>query len=328
MFDGPTIDDMKVRPSLNEHETVVFITGTTLGDVVRNNVIIAVTTDRIIVRPKRGRNVDQDLSERANLELGLEDIDVLRRTGAVTKSVEVICNETVQELPPIQNDFGELIDAITSQAGLGKTSWGEEGTAKRGTKQFAAGIVGILGLVIGGLFAILGIAGIISIAGILLGIPFLIGGLVISYASVELIKWAFNKEEEWDRSTPIKPDEPKISQVDFGDKFTNRLGYLKATISEGVPVGIWSHLVLLGSLLWLSLFVLLENDSIFGVVLFTAWVLLPLSIYLDTIEVRQNHAWNPKWYLYVLLSLIPIAGSIFGFVWLARKRQKTGSAFR
>ena len=328
MFDGPTIEDMKVRPSLDENETVVFITGTTLGEAVRNNVIIAVTTDRIIARPKRGRNVDEDLSERANLELDLENIDVIRRTGAVTKSVEVVCDETVWQLPPIQNDFDGLIDAITSQAGLGKTSWGEESTAKRGTKQFAAGIVGILGLVIGGIFTILGIAGIVSIVGILLGIAFLIGGLVISYGSVELIKWGFNKEEEWDRSTPIKPDEPELSQADFGDKFTNRLGYLKTTISEGVPVGIWSYFVLLGSFLWLSLFVLLENDSIFGVVLFTAWVLLPLSIYLDAIEVRQNYAWDPRWYLYVLSSLIPIAGSIFGFVWLVRKRQKTGSAIR
>ena len=328
MFDKPSIEDMKVRPDLGQSEKVVFNTGAKVGDVFRDNVVIVVTTDRLLVGEKRGRNIDEDLSEKANIEIQLSDIDVIRRMGAISKHIEIVCEDSVRELPPLQDGSDELIDAIVEQENLGKSEWGEEGKAKRGTKQLVASIAGLGGLLIGALFTFIGFIGIISIIYILLGIPLLLGGVAIMYGSYKLIGWAFNKEEEWDRSVSIRTDSKvdEGTEVQLPQKLVNSIGKLNSGVQDSIPTGIWSYFVVLGSILWFSLFGLLENESLFALVMFTAWVLLPLAIYLDSIEIRQTSDWTPRWWAYVLLSLIPIGGSLFGFVWLARKRQKTGSA--
>lgn len=339
MFEGPSIQDMQIRPDLSENEEVLIAKGTELGDVVRNNVIIAVTTDRVIVRPKRGRNVTDEYANQADFVIQLKDLDIIRRTGALKKTIELVCGDVVYELPPMQNGSDDIIDAIIQQEDFGKTNWGEESTAKRGTKQLIAGIIGIIGVVVGGTFILLGIAAIVSIVGILLGIAFLGGGFVISYGSFELLKWGFNKEEEWDRNeTPSQEASDAVEsdssitegtnefkqQID--ERIVSSFSQWSNSLREAIPKGIWSFFVLIASLLWLSLFGLLENDSAFALVMFTAWVLLPVSIYLDSKVVTESGKWEPRKWAYVVASLIPIAGSIFGLIWLVRKRQKTGSA--
>lgn len=200
MFDDMTVEDMKIRPDLHGEEEVLVITGAKLGNTWRENTIIAITTDRILVRPKRGRNLSEDHAEKGNLEIELKEIDTVRHSGIVTKTIEIISDESVYELPPLQNDSKEIINALVNTAGLKKTEWGEESTGQRTTKGLIGGIVGILGLILGVFFILLGIVGIISIAGILVGIGSLVFGVIIMRGSWELIDWAFNKQEEWVRN--------------------------------------------------------------------------------------------------------------------------------
>lgn len=332
---------MRVRPDLKEAENVIFTTEAKLGDVIRNNAILSVTTNRLLVQPKRGRSVQDEYNEKANIEVRLSDIDVVRRTGAFTKEIEIVCGDNVSKLPPLQDGSNDLIDAIIEQGNLGKTDWGEESRAKRGSKQLVAGIVGILGFLIGGIMVLAGTLLILSIVGIIGGIITLVGGILIAGGSYYLLGWAFGKEEEWNReafgysdsdATDRTVEAEWLSKIQYsvngiGDKFVHILGSFRGTIGEAIPNGIWSYGVLLGCLLWLSLFGLLGNETAFAWVLFTAWVMLPVTIYLDSIEVKQNEDWRPRGWAYALLSLIPIGGFLFGFLWLGRRRQKTGSAF-
>jgi len=341
MFDTPSIEDMKVQPELEQSEKVIANTGVKLGDVLRENVVIVVTTERLLVRPKRGRSIEDEHSESANIEIFLEDIDVVRRTGAITKTIEIVCDEEVFELPPIQNASDDIIDAIVEQERLGKTVWGEESTAKRGTKQVAAGIIGLIGLLTGGIFVLLGIGGIVSIVGILLGIAFLIGGIVVVTGSVKLIKWGFNKEEEWNRkeprndksainNSPEHPSDVEEREVKTTPRIDERivygLGQMGNNVQEMIPPQIWAILILIACLLWVSLFGLLENETAFSVVLFTAWILLPIAIYLDSKAAVGSTEWRPPKWLYIIASLVPLAAPLFGVLWLGRRRKKTGSA--
>lgn len=201
MFDEPDIDDLKVRPELDEDETVERVTTGTLGDVLRDNAVILITDRRLISGEKRGRSVDEEFQDQVGFDIELHEIDTVRRHGIVTKSIEVVAGEVVYELPPIQNTSDEVITALVQHVPLEKTEWGEEGAAVSGTKKLIGGGIGILALITGGIFAILGIAGIISLAGILIGIPFLLGGLLVAYIGWKIVEWAFDKQEEWVRKT-------------------------------------------------------------------------------------------------------------------------------
>ncbi|MCD2201287.1 hypothetical protein LPA44_15545 [Halobacterium sp. KA-4] len=131
MFDDPTIHDLQVKPDLRDGESVLAAKSTKLGDSIRDNAIVIVTTQRIITGAKKGRSVDEEEADKLNLDIDLADIETVRRTGVATKTIEVVTlGDDVYELPPLQNGSGAIVDAITSEAKLGKTSWGEESLAE------------------------------------------------------------------------------------------------------------------------------------------------------------------------------------------------------
>lgn len=329
MFDDPTIQDLQVRPDLRDGESVLAAKGTKLGDSIRDNAIVIVTTHRIITGAKKGRSVDEEHDDKLNLDIELDTVDTLRRTGVVTKTIEIVTNDDeVYELPPLQNGSGEIVDAITSQAGLGKTSWGEEGRAKRGTKKVVGGIVGVLGLVIGGLGVVVGIAGIVSIIGIIWGVIMLLGGAMIVGGSMKLIQWAYSSEDEWDRSEPYNVTDDDTD--DSGDTVGGAGSSATAAVSGvadrfGVPPVVWTAGVLLGAVLWLALFALVNQETLFGVALFAGWIILPISVYLDISSTSEKSGIEFRWWAYCVPSVIPFIAPLAGFTWLARKRQKTGS---
>lgn len=329
MFDDPTIQDLQVKPDLLPDESVIAAKGTTLEGGIRENAIVTVTTHRIITGAKKGRSVDEEHDDKLNLDIELDDVDTLRRTGMATKAIEVVTNDDeVCELPPLQNGSGEIVDAIISQAELGKTSWGEESRAKRGTKKVVGGIVGVLGLVIGGLCVLGGIAGILSILGILWGVILFFGGVMIVGGSMKLIQWAYGSEDEWDRNEPYNAtgDDP----ADSGDVGSGVGSSATAAVSGiadrfGVPPVVWTAGVLLGAVLWLALFALLNQETLFGVALFAGWIILPISVYLDISSTSEKSGIKFRWWAYCVPSVIPFIAPLAGFTWLARKRQKTGS---
>jgi len=100
------------------------------------------------------------------------------------------------------------------------------------------------------------------------------------------------------------------------------------SIKSGIPNEMWPLGVVFGSLLWLSIWFLLNHESAFGVVLFGAWVILPISIYYDSRNVKQENEWSPRWWAYTSVSVLPIIAPIFGLVWMLRRKQKTGSWLR
>jgi len=329
MFDDPTIHDLQVKPDLHDGESVLAVKSTKLGDSIRDNAIVIVTTQRIITGAKKGRSVDEEEADKLNLDIELADIETVRRTGVATKTIEVVTlGDDVYELPPLQNGSGAIVDATTSEAKLGKTSWGEESLAEQGTKQVVGGVVGILGLVIGGLCVVGGIAGILSIIGIIWGAIMLAFGVMVVGGSVRLIQWAFGTEDEWDRSEPYKvPEDDTGESEDANGGFGARAAGAVSGVADrfGVPPVVWTAGVLLGAVLWLALFALLNQETLFAVALFAGWIILPISVYLDISSTSEKSGIKFRWWAYCVPSIIPFIAPLAGFTWLARKRQKTGS---
>lgn len=365
MFDKPSIEDMKARPNLREEERVLEVVTCKLGDVLRDNVVVAVTTDRIIVNPKRGRSVDEEYANLSEAEIPLEGVDAVRRTGAITKTLEIVRGEDVHKLPPLQQGSEDIITALQNELNLRQTEWGKQSLSTRGSKILIAGSIGIVGLVVGVLSMVAGILLVLTIIGIIPGILLALGGGVVAVGSYQLTVWAFNKEEEWNPSEEVaerlqdptqksspKRDtvssseaigEPDISEQTaehpsepgkvfyllnkFANFYTQTIGSFRAGFRASVPSGIWSYGVLLGTLLWLSLFGLVEFETLFGLVLFIAWPLLPISIFIDSKEIQENTDWKPRTWVYLLISIVPIAAILGGIVWLVFRKRTVGSFF-
>jgi hypothetical protein len=323
---------------LTDGEKLVSTTEANLGDVFRTNVILAVTNKRIIVRPKRGRRVDDDLREMANSEIYLNDISAVRRTGAITKHIEIEVGSDVVDLPPIQDVMNEIIDAIVSEGGLGKADWGD-GAKTRLLKRLVIGVPAFIIMIPSAIGVLAGGILMITIVGFLPGLFVALGSLGLTYFSYFIFKWAFNKDEEWNRDTPPRREEPKVLRrvnSAFVRIFDNLRGIithqskkLYKSVNRIVPEQVWSYGVFAGIFLWMSLFPLAgsEYENLFGWVFLLTWVLLPSSIYFDLNQVRRHRDWSPRKWLYTFPAIVPFFGALVGFVWLVRKKQKLGSIF-
>lgn len=329
MFDDPTIQDLQVKPDLRDGESVIAAKSTKLGDSIRDNAIVIITTHRIITGAKKGRSVDEEHDDKLNLYIKLADVETMRQTGVATKAIEIVTrDDKVYELPPLQNGSGEIVDAITTEAELGKTSWGNESLAESGLKKVVGGIVGVLGLVIGGLCIIGGIAGILSIFGIIWGVILLFAGGGIAGLSIKLLQWAYGSEDEWTRSVPynVTDSDSEGSSEAEGDIGVSAVSAVSTVADRfGVPPVVWTAGVLLGAALWVALFALLEQETLFAVALFAGWIILPLSVYLDIKSTTAKSGIRFRWWAYCVPSVIPFIAPLAGVTWLARKRQKTGS---
>ena len=75
--------------------------------------------------------------------------------------------------------------------------------------------------------------------------------------------------------------------------------------SKGSP---YAYLgILSGFILWLVVFINLEvmPDVVFWMALAVAWLLLPVAMYVDTVEVRKHTDWRPHRVIWPLTSLLP-----------------------
>ena len=202
MFDGASLEDMKNKPRLRDGEDTIVVAYGQLGDVVRKNVVVAVTTERIIVRPKRGRSVPDEESERGSVTVEFDEVDKIRCYGMVTKEIVVVCGDETHELPPLPNKSDEVVDAVVERAGLEETDWGDSNAA-RGTKALVATVGGGVGLLVGIVGVLIGIGMILTLVGLIFGVFLALGSALLTKGSWALLSWGYNKKEEYSRpSTP------------------------------------------------------------------------------------------------------------------------------
>lgn len=204
----------KMAPELREGEEVQKYFGVQLGDVIRDNIIVLQTDQRLFVRPKKGRKVKEELKEKSKYEVELSDIQAIRRTGALTKDVEIETKDQVFEVKSIPYGSKEMIQNIAEIEGLQKGEWGQESSEKRATKGIIGttlatiGIgAGAIGLIMGITLMVLGILFTLTIVGAIVGIPLLIvgywvadGGRVMGMGGAKSGSWGLNTQQEWKRT--------------------------------------------------------------------------------------------------------------------------------
>ena len=86
--------------------------------------------------------------------------------------------------------------------------------------------------------------------------------------------------------------------------------------SKGSP---YAYLgILLGFIFWLMVFINLEamTDTVFWITLVVAWFLLPVSMYVDIIEVRRHTDWCPHRVIWPLASLLPAFNLVVAIAYL------------
>jgi len=160
----------------------------------------------------------------------------------------------------------------------------------------------------------------------------LIGFGLFSFLSLALFGYIYNKWEEFNQKPAIQPSEESASQ----QKSSYKQGYARgeefreawAERIFDLPGVIWTVGTLIGIFLSLAMWVLVGVGYEFaGVLALTGGMaFLGISVMADTLRLSQKTDLNFRWWFYFLLVIIPMVNFIFGFVWLARKRQKTGSA--
>jgi hypothetical protein len=201
MADDLTLEDMKMRPELADSESLLTIHQTELGSV-RKNIIIAVTTDRLLVRPKRGRTVSENQSDKSETSINLDDIDIMRAVGPPSsKRLEFeIENRGVVELT-LNSGFDEIINAIVDQGGFTKTEWGKQSLVQKTLKRLVGLSLGIGGSIIGFVIVLAGLIISLSLVGLPLGILLILIGIILMFGSSLLTPLMSEEEEEWVRDT-------------------------------------------------------------------------------------------------------------------------------
>jgi hypothetical protein len=204
MFDNPSFQDMKNPPELEEGEKERFaLKAQTEGGT---GTIVAGTTERLFVGLKRGKRLGDEENVNIPLEIDINAIDAVRRYGALTKRIELICGDDVYELPKVTGGSDEIVEGILEQNELEKTSWSEENTVARGIKALITGAVGLASLLVGILGFLWGI--LMMFSGILIsGALTAVGGGFFVKISTKLLNWGFNKNEEWASSAYLKTHE-------------------------------------------------------------------------------------------------------------------------
>jgi hypothetical protein len=112
-----------------------------------------------------------------------------------------------------------------------------------------------------------------------------------------------------------------------GDAIAEKIGQLGPAIVGALPSWTWTVGVFLGIILHLSLWVVTgqESEIGMGVALLGGISVSFAAIVADTFRVNWEGDYSPRWWFWMILGTLPLFGWIFGLLWLARKRQKTGS---
>jgi len=103
-----------------------------------------------------------------------------------------------------------------------------------------------------------------------------------------------------------------------GEELDAQIRRLPVRIAAVAP---WSKLVALGVVLWIASFPLLEYESLFAVIVFTAWFTVPIAIYFDSVTVREQIERRTWWWVFALVSAIPFAAILGGIAWLLWRRR-------
>lgn len=209
------ISKCKLAPKLESDEEIKTSFGVLLGDVIRKNILVVLTSNRLFVRPKKGRKVASELKDQSNFEVILSDIQAVRHHGTMTKTLEIETEEDVYEIGNIQKGSTDMVEKIVEMEALQKSQWGEESNSKKagkgilGTMVAALGIgAGTVAIIIGVTLILIGLMMTLTIVGALVGIPLMIVGYMIAFGGGAMGiggaaggSWGFNSEEEW-----IKPE--------------------------------------------------------------------------------------------------------------------------
>lgn len=140
------------------------------------------------------------------------------------------------------------------------------------------------------------------------------------YKQKPAIQSNVSKEGEQDKNSPgIRESYERGEEI--GDGIREKI--------DSLPSPVWTAGVLFGIALGLSSWVLagLELINAFGIVMVASIVFLVFSIMEDIGRLNRATDLDFNWWAYALPAMVPVVGFVFGFVWLLRKRQKTGTVF-
>lgn len=116
-----------------------------------------------------------------------------------------------------------------------------------------------------------------------------------------------------------------------GDTVSEEINSRYYQLISNTPSFIWTLGILLGSILSFSvwIFAVAESDTAGIIGLIGGMLVLFFTVLIDLQRVNWiNDDLRFRWYLYVVPVLMPLIGWVFALLWLARKKQKTGSAIR
>lgn len=102
------------------------------------------------------------------------------------------------------------------------------------------------------------------------------------------------------------------------------VGNYETTVSPN-----WWYGVLVATGLWLAVFgfvSIIGQTTLVEWLIIAAWLLLPVSIYFDTKQVKMRSAWRPNLFAYLGVAVfIPFLGILVGAFYLFRRHKVLGT---
>lgn len=202
-----------MAPELDDDEEVISYLDLNWGSILENAYVV-VTGERLFVRPKKGKDIPGKYEDYVQLEVGLDEIEKVRRSGGLTsKDIEIETGDEIHKIPDVTGNTDEIIQPVVEQEGLQESDWRDENKSERATR----GILGTIGasfgigiyavsLLIGASLMVLGLLATLTVAGAIIGIPLIIAGIFIIMGNslfgalgIKAGSWGTNQEEEWTR---------------------------------------------------------------------------------------------------------------------------------
>lgn len=95
---------------------------------------------------------------------------------------------------------------------------------------------------------------------------------------------------------------------------------METTVSDS-----WYYGVAAGTGLWVFSVLLTESAGAFAdIIIFVAWIGLPLAAYFDMKYIRANSGWNPNTLLWIVGLAIPVLNIFLGSYFLYQRRDWMG----
>lgn len=208
---------LKLKPKLEPDEGILFVESYHLN-AIRNNAMLAITTDNVYTRPKKGTQInnptDSLSAEDVTRDIRMGDIEVVRTSlGAFTAEIEFETSDDIITIDGFQKKTVErAATAIVESAGLISSDYdtaedqenqSAENTIRTGIAGTGA-VLGIGGFVLGFLIILMGVLFSVTIIGAIVGIPIIIFGIMIIYGSafsgaigIEALGGIKSGESEW-----------------------------------------------------------------------------------------------------------------------------------